>query len=856
MDIEAQNQVELLSNLSTQLETIKDKLNFIIVKNHTDKIYYHDECYLLDGETIGKINENFKNQLAHFECLIGGKYIYIFNNSKYKNIIEVGELNKEGIFKNKLIIDIYNNYEEEENRIIKKEEKYIESFFVFVKEQNDLLGCLSPLFDDNKKLKGYGYLMQKNAFNSNNQVDFSDYNINNYLIKIIYLLAYFKNYENYLKKDTFKQYYLINENWIDKFKEKYYYGKVKQHIENNQSANKIFEALSSQLAVKENKYLLIKQIYFLIKHIPGTNKLFNDNLIKLSNEKFPNEEPDFEGFSLTEEENITFYNNFYLIEKSTFDQVYDIKEVYSKNMESKNYYTECFYIEDFTFIELKNESITGSNKIIIEVGHLDNITYKFILKYIFVYDNNDNYRKSFEYLKEYKFSKYFSQLNFGSKAVIFIKIDSKIYGYIYKYNKGFKKENEQQSLNQIVISNKEENPTLHIDNKKIEVNNSPNTVKPIALPNSNKQPSQPIKIQFEVAPRIGLQNVGATCYMNATLQCLCQIEKLVDNFRMSSRILKVIEDYKNKREDCLTDSFKYLIENIWPSDKEYYDPQFNHKNSNNAYFVPKLFKEKISKMNPLFEGAKANDSKDLVNFIIMRLHEELNEGTKFEDNFIPSQEDELSMFNYFKNSSEVENKSIISELFYGINGTLYKCQKCGTQKFNYQVGFFIIFPLEEVRKFKIQNLQQIYMNNMQMQMQQMAQFGFPYMNNMNNMNQNLMVMCQPYFASIQNINSVTMTDCFDFNQKVETMTGENSMYCNICKRQESAFYQSYIATAPQIIIMILNRGKGIEFNVKLEFEELLNISKYVKNKESPYMFKLIGVVTHLGESGASGHFIA
>ena len=50
--------------------------------------------------------------------------------------------------------------------------------------------------------------------------------------------------------------------------------------------------------------------------------------------------------------------------------------------------------------------------------------------------------------------------------------------------------------------------------------------------------------------------------MNATLQCLCQIEKLVDNFRMSSRILKVIEDYKNKREDCLTDSFKYLIENI------------------------------------------------------------------------------------------------------------------------------------------------------------------------------------------------------------------------------------------------------------------------------------------------------
>ena len=31
-------------------------------------------------------------------------------------------------------------------------------------------------------------------------------------------------------------------------------------------------------------------------------------------------------------------------------------------------------------------------------------------------------------------------------------------------------------------------------------------------------------------------------------------------------------------------------------------------------------------MNPLFEGVAANDSKDLVNFIIMTLHEELNKA--------------------------------------------------------------------------------------------------------------------------------------------------------------------------------------------------------------------------------------
>ena len=258
---------------------------------------------------------------------------------------------------------------------------------------------------------------------------------------------------------------------------------------------------------KNDTNLLIKKIYLLIKNIPEINKFLNDSQINLSKEQFPNEEPDFKGFFLTQEENITFYNNFYLIEKSTFDQIYDIKEEYSKNMESKNYYTECFNIEGFTIIKLKNELITSSNKIVLEVGHTDDTTYKFSLEYILVYDNNDDFEEHFKYIEKYPFSKYLSIFIFHSQETIPMKIKSKEYGYIYKYNKGFKTENEQQSINQIEIRNKEENPTLHIDTKKIEVieaNNSPNTIKPIDLPISNKPPSLPITSQFGEAPKIGL----------------------------------------------------------------------------------------------------------------------------------------------------------------------------------------------------------------------------------------------------------------------------------------------------------------------------------------------------------------
>ena len=91
---------------------------------------------------------------------------------------------------------------------------------------------------------------------------------------------------------------------------------------------------------------------------------------------------------------------------------------------------------------------------------------------------------------------------------------------------------------------------------------------------------------------------------------------------------------------------------------------------------------------------------------------------------------------------------------------------------------------------------------------------------------------------------------------MEYYTGENAMYCNNCKNQLPAFYQTILFTSPEILIIVLNRGKGIEFNVKMEFSETLNLYKYVERKETGYMYKLIGTVNHMGDSNASSHFIA
>ena len=57
--------------------------------------------------------------------------------------------------------------------------------------------------------------------------------------------------------------------------------------------------------------------------------------------------------------------------------------------------------------------------------------------------------------------------------------------------------------------------------------------------------------------------------------------------------------------------------------------------------------------------------------------------------------------------------------------------------------------------------------------------------------------------------------------------------------------------------IILNRGKGLEFQVEFKYPLFLNIDKYViDNSQNNNNYELICVLTHLGPSGMSGHFIA
>ena len=304
---------------------------------------------------------------------------------------------------------------------------------------------------------------------------------------------------------------------------------------------------------------------------------------------------------------------------------------------------------------------------------------------------------------------------------------------------------------------------------------------------------------------IGLNNIGATCYMNASLQCLSNTKKLTKYF---------LENYKYNPNKIMSNEYYEVIKNLW------------NKNNNKKSYSPYSFKDVLSKENPLFAGIAANDSKDLINFLLERFHHELNIINKDNNinnnsmNIMEDQTNEQSMLKSFLDEFKEKFNSPISNLIYGILETKSQCQGCNIIKFNFQVYSFLEFPLQQVNQF--------FFNKGK----------------------------RPLITMDGKNPDIDLYECFEYNCKIDLMSGENQMFCNNCNRLCNAFYSTILYSGPYYLIINLNRGKGAVYECKVNFPEQLNLVNYFTYKQGVTVYELYAVICHLGPSSMSGHFVA
>ena len=644
---------------------------------------------------------------------------------------------------------------------------------------------ISPIFDNNN-LIGYCYKYSKN-YDYKNCFNYANYLSNNQLWTVIYLYINDFSIKTKLKNLNYndEEFYLIKKEVVNDIKKENNYAQLKIYFEG-----------------KINSYPGQKEVYNIIRQLQQ-NQLIELNKNLKNQSYIPKALPNAYQIDITPIPNPTNPNEPYMILRDFELVEMQIAKIYlEKNYPCQKIKCSLLGNNMIIFHYPSNNNVNNQNYMLI-VSKFDENNNNFINEYLLIYKKPKYMYSHFPQVK-YQLIKYLNSLKFINKAAPIVENVVKEIGIVIELS----------------------DPPIPI----------PKTLNPLNL--------NDIIHDFTGKPLIGLENIGATCYMNATLQCLCNIRKFVSYFKYNKHLEQKVNADRNRAFLC--SAFKILIKILYPLEYSRNGQEYSKTNSEfiSKYgtipkysYPPRDFKNTISRMNPLFQGVAANDAKDLVNFLIMTLHQELNKAPPEQivetgGNIFQEQTNKMVMFNKFIDNFKKTNQSIISDLFYALNCNFTQCSNCGTMSYNFQIYFFLIFPLEEVRKFKLMNNNN-FNNNFN-------GFNNNFMNNANNVNNNM----------------VDIYDCFNYDKRFNFMLGDNSMYCNYCKQTCGSQMCTTLTTGPEVLIIILNRGKGIEFNVKINFYLELNLSNYIELNNTGCQYELIGVITHIGESGMGGHFIA
>ena len=740
------------------------------------------ENNVLDSNDMNEIEKLKLSQIKRMtESLV-----YIFDEKtfkKIKNIIYLDDYNKHKNGDNKLKEKIINKIYQKVKHLKEKRNKYsILSFqdLFMIKENKEKIFLINEEF-----CKGLQNIMDLENLDDNNDTNllrinneyYLYFNEDNKLVKInkekenLWSIDITDEEYDYYKAESFKIiknllliFYLRN-NIKKRIKEDKFCCDANYSLINKAWLDKYKNYYKFNEVIRQNinilEYKSYEEFELELENIIKANKELNKIKLKIN---CPSELKTMEIFPQKENE---FPINFEIIKTDLFDSL--INRTY------------------------KNFDIKGNKNYNALFGGKDIILYEINGKQLLLY-SLETINKKENYKIKYKFE-------FDDPSILKNQLNKIIGNNIINY------------INNLYLDiSQEENQDI------IEKENNGNSQKIGTF--YNLSPEKLSISLFSKPPLIGLQNIGATCYMNATLQCFSNTDKFTDFFLQNQK--EFINSDRTKYD--LVKEYAVLIKNLW---------KLVIKTKSDETYAPYDFKKRIGEKNPLFSGIMANDSKDLIMFVLEALHKELNQpnleyikqleaNSNNQNNFqIQQQSSESDEYRKFHEDYYNKNSSIIQRLFYGEQESFTSCRECNVNIYNFSIFNFLIFPLEKVRLFLVNNRQEQFEN-------------------------------------------VTLEDCFEHYNTEELMTGQNQMYCNKCKKNTDFSMVNKLYKHPEILILILNRGKGLEFVVPFKYPKSIILNKYFnfdnninyKDSNTKIEYELISVITHLGESSDSGHFIA
>lgn len=258
--------------------------------------------------------------------------------------------------------------------------------------------------------------------------------------------------------------------------------------------------------------------------------------------------------------------------------------------------------------------------------------------------------------------------------------------------------------------------------------------------------------RYNSSGKVGLRNIGNTCFMNSILQCLSNTKPLLEYCLKEDYMLDKNKTTSNLK-GALIIAYANLISSFW-----------KEKNSVSSCVNPSSFKSQIQKFAPRFTGYQQQDAQEFLRYLLEGLHEDVNRVTS-KPKHIEIKDDDFSSDSekaaeYWRNYLRYDHSKIV-EIFVGQLKSELKFDECGHRSVTFDPFWDLSLPIPKMRS------------------------------------------------------ECDITDCLSLFMKLETLDGNESPTCTKCRRRRSCTKRFSIQKFPPVLVIHLKRFSQERYSRKI-----------------------------------------